>query len=469
MADASGLEAMRSSSQSAPSLASLRATRPALPKPVRGGAQRLPAVAGARKPPAKKPSSAPKRVTIAEPGEHTPEAPGEGLARGRAVGAFNLAKPKHPNFAESEWENELARSILVLYGSAMGADEDVEGAENDFAIDRDAVRVPRDKITREESEWASLAEGDALALELGALEEAGLYAAYLERVEASLNVYGQKLDERPGDLYKRLWRPPARKSTGDVGAKLQKSLARRQLAVTANVFGARCVETRRFAPALEILKTAERLCACPEILDRGEMAQLRAFVDDSHAFYYYTRAKAHAALMYATRAMRVHARRRDWPHVAKCHLHSAAILSKLRRRAARESNLRPDFSVLHLVETGELDDRGDAPHKLCLVAVTHHNIAVEQLLLHHVEEAVVRRTRVASRGSASYSNRWLDKFESTHRCAAEALSAMGGGLAEGLDKARGRGKGGRGEGGRLTLTHGAAPKERRKTVMIAAG
>ena len=47
---------------------------------------------------------------------------------------------------------------------------------------------------------------------------------------------------------------------------------------------------------------------------------------------------------------------------------------------------------------------------------------------------------------------------------------MGGGLAEGLDKARGRGKGGgRGEGGRLTLTHGAAPKERRKTVMIAAG
>ena len=172
--------------------------------------------------------------------------------------------------------------------------------------------------------------------------------------------------------------------------------------------------------------------------------------------------------------------------------------------------------MLHLVETGELDDRGDAPHKLCLVAVTHHNIAVEQLLLHHVEEAVVsargrapvrsfvpstprgptrarerarpieavrrrargrrfflpaqaQNARRLARLCLSYSNRWLDKFESTHRCAAEALSAMGGGLAEGLDKARGRGKGGRGEGGRLTLTHGAAPKERRKTVMIAAG
>ena len=142
----------------------------------------------------------------------------------------------------------------------------------------------------------------------------------------------------------RCWSQPFDDAHVEVGWKVWVP-RRRQLAVTANVFGARCVETRRFAPALEILKTAERLCACPEILDRGEMAQLRAFVDDSHAFYYYTRAKAHAALMYATRAMRVHARRRDWPHVAKCHLHSAAILSKLRRRAARESHLRPDFKV----------------------------------------------------------------------------------------------------------------------------
>ena len=45
----------------------------------------------------------------------------------------------------------------------------------------------------------------------------------------------------------------------------------------------RCVEARRYATALDILKKAELLCACPEILDRWEMAQLKAFVDDSHA------------------------------------------------------------------------------------------------------------------------------------------------------------------------------------------
>ena len=53
--------------------------------------------------------------------------------------------------------------------------------------------------------------------------------------------------------------------------------------MTANVFGTRCVEARRYATALDILKKAELLCACPEILDRWEMAQLKAFVDDSHA------------------------------------------------------------------------------------------------------------------------------------------------------------------------------------------
>ena len=83
------------------------------------------------------------------------------------------------------------------------------------------IAHPLESLT---SSWPrSLPEGDELALELGALEEAGLFSAYIERVEASLNVYTQKLDERPGDLFKRLWR---------------------QLAVTANVFGVRCAAAR---------------------------------------------------------------------------------------------------------------------------------------------------------------------------------------------------------------------------------
>ena len=126
--------------------------------------------------------------------------------------------------------------------------------------------------------------------------------------------------------------------------------------------------------------------------------------------------------MYSTRAMRVHARQKVYPHIAKCHLHSAAILSRLRRHAEA---VRCLGQVLHIVESGDLNDGGDAPHKLCLVAVCYHNIAVEQLLLHHVEEAVVsaQNARRLARLCLSYSNRWLDKFENTHRCCAEALAA----------------------------------------------
>ena len=170
--------------------------------------------------------------------------------------------------------------------------------------------------------------------------------------------------------------------------------------------------------------------------------------------------------MYATRAMKVHAKHRDWPHVAKLHLHSAAILSKLRRHAEA---VRCLGQVLHLVETGDLDDDGNAPHKLCLVAVTHHNIAVEQLLLHHVEEAVVsaQNARRLARLCLSYSNRWLDKFESTHRCSAEALAAMGGTLVAGMDKHRDKLRRGSKKGAGDAADLG--PRERRKTVMIAAG
>ena len=284
------------SSTSSPNL---RATRPRLPGaasrprlPGESSQQRLPVLdptkgGGARETVKRKKTA--KSVTIREPGGGGATA-GSGTPPREGRGAISWHAEKHPAFAEGEWENELARSILVLYGSAMGSGEAVDGAETDFAIDRDAVRVPRDDVSAEEvraakaresrekrkartgragarptreatgvsttkkaaprveskvqpiwflgtgplqAEWGSLPEGEALALELGALEEAGLFVAYVERVEASLNVYTQKLDERPGELFKRLWR---------------------QLAVTANVFGVRCVESRRFAAALEILK-----------------------------------------------------------------------------------------------------------------------------------------------------------------------------------------------------------------------
>ena len=102
-------------------------------------------------------------------------------------------------------------------------------------------------------------------------------------------------------------------------------------------------------------------------------------------------------------------------------MHSACILAKLGRRAEA---VRCLGQVLELVETGALDAGGAAPHKLCLVAVAHHNVAVEQGNLQHLEEAVVsaQNARRLARLCLSYSNRWLDDFERTHRWCAESLA-----------------------------------------------
>ena len=53
-------------------------------------------------------------------------------------------------FADGEWENELARSILILYGSAMGCGKEIAGQENDFAVDNDAVKALGSKVTQDE-------------------------------------------------------------------------------------------------------------------------------------------------------------------------------------------------------------------------------------------------------------------------------------------------------------------------------
>lgn len=356
-------------------------------------------------------------------------------------------------FAPGMWENELARQILILYGSAVKNGDKVHGTNTDFAIDEDAVvdstlqakAAQRESSTEDHAvghtsecalrkrtftqvlpskvqpvwflgsgslcaEWSALGESDEFAQQLGALEEAGQYHAYVEAVSDSLKSYAQHIaNEHPGDLFGHLWR---------------------QLVVAANVFGIKCIDQQRYADALELLKTAQTLVAAPEYLSNPEMAQLKAFIADSHAYYYHKRGKANAALVYATRAMRIHMKLAEFTHVAKCHLHIAVVLSRMSRHAEA---VRCLGQVLHLVKTGKLDIGADGtmPHKLCMIAICYHNLAVEQLLLNHAGEAAVsaQNARRLARLCLSYSNRWIHKFESTHKCATEQLAAMGSALA----------------------------------------
>jgi hypothetical protein len=79
-----------------------------------------------------------------------------------------------------------------------------------------------------------------------------------------------------------------------------------------------------------------------------------------------------------------------------------------------------------MVEDGRLESGGASAQKICLVAVTYHNIAAEQLLLSRIHEACVssQNARRLARLSLSYSNKWLSNFEATHRMALAALSTQ---------------------------------------------
>ena len=205
----------------------------------------------------------------------------------------------------------------------------------------------------------------------------------------------------------------------------------RQLAVTSNVFALKLVDEKRFGEAMRMLKSAMRLmdvetgdaAASEATLSPQHRNELRAFIQDSYAYYYYRRGKSAAALQYAQRAMRIHVRLQSWDHVAKCHLHIGAILSRLRRH---DEAIRAMGQVLWMVEDGRLESGGASATKICLVAVTYHNIAVEQLLLSRVHEACVssQNARRLARLSLSYSNRWVRNFEATHKMALAALAAQ---------------------------------------------
>ena len=197
----------------------------------------------------------------------------------------------------------------------------------------------------------------------------------------------------------------------------------RQLVVTMNAFATRCVDQKNYAAALDMLVRATELAENGEIFERRVTAELKAFIHDTYAYYYYKRKKIEAALQYSERAMKTHAAMKDWAHVAKCHLHAGSILSRLGRK---DEAIRCNAQVLRMVESGQLEVGGSQPQKLCLVAVTYHNIAVEQLHLRLVSEACVsaQNARRLARLCLSYSTRFLKNFEHTHQVALEELAGI---------------------------------------------
>ena len=119
---------------------------------------------------------------------------------------------------------------------------------------------------------------------------------------------------------------------GDPADRLDRMLWR-QLAVCCNLFGAKLTDLGRFGAALQLFKRSEALLEGSSAAEGGAAfrgaikQQLRGFAWDGLAYYYFRRRKSNAAALYAQRAMRAHARLKQWEHVAKCHLHCGAVLA----------------------------------------------------------------------------------------------------------------------------------------------
>jgi len=258
-----------------------------------------------------------------------------------------------------------------------------------------------------QAEWQALVgsgpSGQDFLKELEGLEEAEEYMKYLAIVEALLTAQMRaELPAEPNMVTKRLWQ---------------------QLIITTNAFGAKCTDQKKYPEALELLRHAETLIDYKDILSQRVVAEIKAYIADSYACYYYKRKKPNAALAAVQRAMRTHAKFEQWQHVAKCHLHSSCILSFLSRH---DEAIRCLGQVLIMVEDGRLDVGGTSPQKLCLVAVAYHNIAVEQLSLRHISEACMssQNARRLARLCLSYSNRWVKFFEDTHKISLAELANM---------------------------------------------
>lgn len=67
----------------------------------------------------------------------------------------------------------------------------------------------------------------------------------------------------------------------------------------------RCVDAKNFGTALTLITKASDLAGNGEVFDRRATQELKAYVNDSFAYFYYRRGKYEAALHYAQKAMQV--------------------------------------------------------------------------------------------------------------------------------------------------------------------
>jgi hypothetical protein len=255
--------------------------------------------------------------------------------------------------------------------------------------------------------WRGLArEGggftdDELSEALSGLERDGRYDKYLDVVERLLLPRVRAEDRGP--MPAQQWR---------------------QAVVAATVFAAKFADEDRWSQSLSTLRRAQEMIAADPFMELPARRELTGFVLDGFASYYYRRRRLQAALQASRRAGKAHASLSQWEHVAKCHLHTACVLSRMGKHG---ESARTVGRVLQLMEADKLEGEGTAkgatPQKLCMLSVAYHNAAVEHVAAGQGEDACIasQNARRLAKLCLGLSARYTPALEATHAAALAQL------------------------------------------------
>lgn len=149
---------------------------------------------------------------------------------------------------------------------------------------------------------------------------------------------------------------------------------------------------------------------------RRDRRELKAFVQDAMAFYFFKRKRSLAARAFSEQAMALFQETQNAEMEAQCLLHIAAVQCQLSQFKESHATL---FHFLAMVETGRLAFAQATPKQLCMVAVAYHNLAVVQLKLDAPDLACKssQNARKIARLCLAQANRWIDVFQYTHEVA----------------------------------------------------
>jgi hypothetical protein len=154
---------------------------------------------------------------------------------------------------------------------------------------------------------------------------------------------------------------------------------------------------------------------------------LTAMTKETYAYYYIRRSKPSASLQYIISAINLNKKSSDpsrFFNVAKCRLHEAYIHCT---QTKYDKSMDSLGKILAMVESGSLDVQShNKQHVLLLIAITYHNIAVQQLMTGHCSDACIssQNARRLARLCLCVSSHYLPVLEATHKQSLNQLSLV---------------------------------------------